>query len=80
MFLEFVNCIAVIGISFRLHPILKKYNETLAKGYIGFRILESLIVVIGKICLLPLLSLSQEFDSSGTLDASYYLEKGRDTL
>jgi hypothetical protein len=80
MLLELVNCIAVVGISLVIYPTLKKYNETLAKGYIGFRVIESLIVILGSISLLSLLSLSQEFISSGTLDASYYLAKSTEIL
>ena len=80
MMLELVNCVAVVAISFALYPILKKHNDTLAKGYIGFRVLESLIVIIGSISVLSLLSLSQEYVGSGIMDASYYLARGAEIL
>jgi len=40
--LEFINGIAVIGIAVTLFPILKQYNESIALGYVGFRIIESI--------------------------------------
>jgi len=56
-----INCAAVVVIPVMLFPILKKHNEALAVGYLGSRIIESVILIVGSICLLSLLTLSQEF-------------------
>lgn len=80
MLLELVNSVAVIGISIVMYPTLKKHNKTLAYGYIGFRIIESLVVVIGSISLLSLVSLSQKFVNAGAVDTSYFLTRGADLL
>jgi hypothetical protein len=42
--LELINCAAVVGIAAMLYPILKKHNENIARGYFGFRILETAIL------------------------------------
>jgi len=76
MLLELVNCVAVVGIPVMLFPIFKKHNEALALGYVGFRIIESVIVIVGSISLLSLLSLSQEFVKAGAPDASHFLTLG----
>jgi hypothetical protein len=80
MLLELVNSVAVIGISIVMYPTLKKHNKTLAYGYIGFRTIESLVLVIGSISLLSLVSLSQEFVNAGTVDTSYFLTRGAELL
>ena len=39
--LELINGIAIVGIAVMMFPILKKHNEALALGYVGFRIIEA---------------------------------------
>ena len=57
-------------------PVLKKHNETLALGYVGARIGESLLFSVNVIATLTLLTLSQEFVKAGSLDTSYYQTLG----
>jgi len=76
MLLEFVNHIAVVCIPFMMFPILKKHNESLALGYVVFRIIESVTLIVGSISLLLLLTLSQEFMKTGAPDTSYFLTLG----
>jgi hypothetical protein len=51
---------------------LKKVNESLALGYVVFRILEVVTYIITVISWLLLLTLSQEYVLAGASDASYY--------
>jgi len=67
-----IDCIAVVFIPVMLFPIFKKHNETLALGYIGFRIIESVILIVGSIILLSLLTLSQEYVQAAAPDVSYF--------
>jgi len=71
-----INCAAVAVIPVMLFPILKKHSERFAVGYLGFRIIESVILMVGVISLLSLLTLSQEFvktTGQGTsIDVSYF--------
>jgi len=75
-FLEFVNHIAVVCIPFLMFPIFRKHNETSALGYVVFRIIESVTLIVGSISLLSLLTLSQEFVQAGTPGGSYFLTLG----
>ena len=71
-FLVLIDAVAVAGIAIVIYPVLKKHNETLALGYVGARIGESLLFSINVITTLTLLTLSQEFTKAGSLDTSYY--------
>jgi hypothetical protein len=70
--LEFTGVPAVVLISVFLFPILKKHNETLALGYVGFRELEGGILSVAYISKLSLVNLSQDYLNKGGVDASYF--------
>ena len=72
MFLELINGIAVIGIGIMMFPILKQYNENLAIGYVGFRIMESVFLILAAIVPLLLITLSQEYLKAVVSDVSSY--------
>ncbi len=76
MLLEFIWALSVVGIPVMLFPILKKYNETLARGFFSLRFIEAITTIIGTIGLLTLLTLSQKFIQAGVPDVSYYLTLG----
>jgi len=73
---EFMMAAATAGIAISLYPILKKHNEGIALGSVCFRIIESIIFMVGVIILLSLLTLSQEFVKAGAPDASYFQPLG----
>jgi hypothetical protein len=62
-----ILAIAVAGIGFFMHPILKKYHEGLSLGYASFRLIETVLILVSVISLQSLLTLSQEY---GTGDYS----------
>ena len=70
--LEFTGVPAVVLISVFLFPILKKHNETLALGYVGFRVLEGGILSVAYISKLSLVNLSRDYLNKGGMDASYF--------
>jgi hypothetical protein len=70
--IEFIWAATAMGIAIWLYPILKKYNEALALGSVGFRIVESVFVFVATLSLLSLLTLSQEFVRAGAPDASSF--------
>jgi hypothetical protein len=72
MFLELITAISVVFIPVMLFPIIKKYNEALAIGHIGFRIIEAVTIIVSEIILLSLLVLSQEYVKEGTPDSFYF--------
>ena len=74
--LVLIDAVAVAGISIVIYPVLKESNETLALGYVGARIGESLLFSVNVIITLTLLTLSQEFTKAGTSDLAFYRTSG----
>ena len=70
--LHIIASFACAGIAIALYPVLRKYNEGLALGSVGFRIAEGLLYVFGSIGVLALLPLGQEFIKAGMPGASYF--------
>jgi hypothetical protein len=70
MSLELINAIAVVGIAAALFPVLKPYNESMATGYVGFRIIESFCCIIAVIVPLLLVPLSQKYTGANMSDNS----------
>ena len=68
--------VAIAPIPVMLFPILKKYNESLALGYVVFRVLEVVTYIGVVISWLLLLTLSQEYVQAGAPDASYFQTLG----
>ncbi len=70
--LESVNGIAVIGIAVMLYPILRRYNEGVALGYLGFRGVEAFLSILGSTKVASLIELSQDFIDAGSPAGSIY--------
>ena len=70
-----ILAISVTGIGVMIYPIIKRYNEGFALGYIGFRLIESICIIISSITLLSILTISQEY-VAGTIDAANYQPLG----
>ncbi len=74
---EFIAAAASASIAISLYPILRKHNEGLALGAVGFRLIEGVFYIVGAVCLLALFSLGQHFVSAGGHDASYFQTLGQ---
>jgi hypothetical protein len=59
-----------------LFPILKRHNEALAIGYVGFRFLEAVLYIVIEINKLSLINISRDYLSRGGMDASYFQNIG----
>jgi hypothetical protein len=70
--IKFIMGVACAGIGLALYPILKKYNEGLAFGAAGFRVIEGMTSVVGALLYVALLALSQEFVKAGSPASSYF--------
>ncbi|OFX87174.1 MAG: hypothetical protein A2W99_07505 [Bacteroidetes bacterium GWF2_33_16] len=83
---QFIMTIAYVGFAITLYPILRNYNESLALGFLSFRIIAAVLNIVGFIILLLLLSLSQKFVMAGMPDSSFFqtlgdlLRSGRDFM
>jgi hypothetical protein len=78
--LEFINAAAVIGIAVALFPVFKQHAESLALGYVAFRVIEAVFAILVSISILPLIDLSQQFIQAGTPDAAYFETVGASAL
>ncbi len=76
MLIEFICVLAIPLIPVFLFPVLRKHSETLAIGYVVFRLFEAVIFVIVEINKLSLISVSQHYLASGSADASYFQNIG----
>ena len=66
---QLIMALACAGIAIGLYPILKKHNESLALGAVGFRIIENIFQIVAALALLSLLTLSQESVKANALSA-----------
>jgi hypothetical protein len=71
-FLAFLMAISCAGIGLGLYPIMRKYSVGMAIGTVGFRVIESMIQILGGASTIALLALSQEFVKAGAPDAAYF--------
>jgi len=67
--LELIAALSAFGTAVMLFPILKTYFEGLAMAYVGLRLFENAFYILGVICLLVLLTLSQQYVT--VINASY---------
>ena len=83
---QFIMSIAYLGVAIILYPILRKFNDSLALGFLSFRIIASVFIIIGTVFLLLILTLSQEFVKAVPQDSSHFqilgdlLRMGRDLV
>ena len=70
VFLEFLLILANVGTAVVLYPIAKRQNKTLAIGFVGARIIESVFIAVGIIVVLGLVSLRQDSPESADLAVS----------
>ena len=59
--LELINAIAVVGIGVMMFTILKQHSESMALGYVGFRVIESVFLIVAAI--IPLSLINAQIDS-----------------
>jgi hypothetical protein len=78
--LGLIMAFACTGIAIWLYPVLKKHNEALALGAVGFRTIENVLGIVSAICLLSLVPLSQEYVKAGAPVASYFQTLGTSIL
>ena len=68
----FIGAVAASGIAIALYPVLRKHNEGLALGSVGFRLIEGALYLGIVVCLLMLVTLSQESAKAGASAPSAY--------
>ena len=57
---QFIMSLSYIGIAILLYPIIKKFGNSLALGFLSLRIIAATLVILGTLLLLSILTLGQE--------------------
>lgn len=70
--LELINHIAVVGIAVVIYPILRRFSERFAVGYVAARSIESVLFAIGTMHLVALANVSHAFVAAGAPSDSYF--------
>jgi hypothetical protein len=69
--LEVVCAMAIVGTAVALYPVVRRYSEAGALGYVGLRTLEAATIVVGVVSLLAVVTLHADVSATaGTDDAS----------
>ena len=76
IFCQFAMATVYVWIVVLVYPITKQYNEVLALGYFGFRIIGAAFLFVGIVSLLLLLFISQSFAAAGQPNPSHFQTTG----
>jgi hypothetical protein len=74
--LVLLSAFACAGIAIGLYPVLRKHNESLALGSVGFRVMEGMLYIVAVVGVLSLLTMSQEYVKAGSSIASLFQASG----
>ena len=72
MLIEFACVLAIPLIAVFFYPVLRKHNEALAIGYVGFRFFEAVLFFSVEINKLSLIKVSQGYLMKGGMDTSFF--------
>ena len=75
-FFQFIGGVACPAIAIALYPVLRRHNEGLALGSVGFRLIEGTLYVILVVVLLLLVTLAQEAANPGSAPSSAFQVPG----
>ncbi len=67
---ELTLACAAVGTSLTLFPVLRRHSEGVALGYVAFRLLEAVLIVLGALCMLALLSVRLDGTHAGPAEAA----------
>ena len=65
---ELILVASATGTGIMLYPLLKRYNESMGIGYLSFRILEAVFIIIGLLSILTVLSISESYVDGAITD------------
>ena len=75
--LDFVNALAGIGSAVALFPVVKRYKESLALGFVTSRTVEAAVIMIGVVSLLAVVTLRQDLAGAQGTDSAALATVGR---
>jgi hypothetical protein len=63
--LDSVNALTAVGSAVALYPVVKRRNASMALGFVTSRLIEGAVVMIGVVSLLAVVTMRQDFASTG---------------
>jgi hypothetical protein len=75
--LDFVNALAGIGSAVALFPVMKRYKESLALGFVTSRTIEAAVIMIGVVSLVAVVTLRQDLAGAQGADSAALATVGR---
>jgi hypothetical protein len=75
--LDFVNALAGIGSAVALFPVMKRYKESLALGFVTSRTIEAAVIMIGVVSLVAVVTLRQDLAGAQGTDSAALATVGR---
>jgi hypothetical protein len=75
-----INDAAIIGYAVLLFPVLRRFDDALALGYVAFKVVEATMLVVSAALLLSLIALSQSYHAAGTSAGPYFQAVAEVTL
>lgn len=73
---ELILICSATGTAIMLSPYLRKYNKHLGLGYLSFRLLEVIFILIGIVAMLSIVTLSNSFVNESSPDLKSYQTAG----
>lgn len=75
-FLEVLLALACIGTAVVLYPVARRQSETAALGFVGARVLEAAVILVGVFSLLAVVTLRQDLAGNAGADQGALLAAG----
>jgi hypothetical protein len=61
---EVITALAIVGTAVALFPVVRRYNEGAAMGYVGLRVLEAGVIAVGVVSILAIVTLREDAATS----------------
>jgi hypothetical protein len=75
--LDVVNALACVGTAVAVYPAVRRYNESLALGFVTSRMFEAAVIMVGVVSLLGVVTLRQDFSDGSLTDRPGLLTTGQ---
>ena len=75
--LEVITLVAGIGSAVAIFPIARRQNESVALGYVTARVIESMIIMAGILCLMAIVTLRKDLAGVAGTDTGSLVIAGR---
>jgi hypothetical protein len=75
--LEVVLAMAIIGTAVAMFPVVRRFDEARALGYVGLRTLEAATILVGVVSLLAVVTLHAEVAGTAGADPASLVSTGR---